>query len=152
MVSSELFFHLNQKLIEISGCESNKPFVGIAMILCADLYQLPPVTGKPIYMLNQSVKGYITLDLWEMFQFPEITEVMRQRGYNLLIHILNKIRVGNIDESADAILKEQFMSQNHLSFPTDALHFSAEKKPSIDHNKSMLNKLQSKSLRIKAID
>ena len=61
-------------------------------------------------MLNQSVKGYITLDLWEIFQFAELTEVMRQKGDNLLIHILNKIRVVNIDESVDAILKERFMS------------------------------------------
>ena len=61
-------------------------------------------------MPNQSVKGYITLDLWEIFQFAELTEVMRQKGDNLLIHILNKIRVVNIDESVDAILKERFMS------------------------------------------
>ena len=61
-------------------------------------------------MPNQSVKGYITLDLWEIFQFAELTKVMRQKGDNLLIHILNKIRVVNIDESVDAILKERFMS------------------------------------------
>ena len=61
-------------------------------------------------MPNQSVKGYITLDLWEVFQFAELTEVMRQKGDNLLIHILHKIRVVNIDESVDAILKERFMS------------------------------------------
>ena len=61
-------------------------------------------------MPNQSVKGYVTLDLWEIFQFAELTEVMRQKGDNLLIHILNKIRVVNIDESVDAILKERFMS------------------------------------------
>ena len=139
MVSSEL-------------CENNKPFVGIPKILCGDLYQLPPVRGKPIYMSNQSVKGYITLDLWKIFQFVELTEVMRQKGENLLIHILNKIRVANISKSVDAILKEQSMSQNHSSFPTDALHFFAEKKPLIDHNESMLNKLQSTSLSIKAID
>ena len=105
-----------------------------------------------MYIPNQSVKGYITLYLWEIFQFAELTEVMRQRGDNLLIHILNKIRVGSIDESVDAILKERFISQNHPSFPTDALHFFAEKKPSIDHNESMLNKLQSTFLSIKAID
>ena len=45
MVSSEL-------------CESNKLFVGFPKILCGDLYQLPPVRRKPIYMSNQSVKGY----------------------------------------------------------------------------------------------
>ena len=61
------FFHLNQRLIEIFRWGSNKPFAGIPIILCGDLYQLSPVRGKPIYMSDQSVKGYITLDLWEMF-------------------------------------------------------------------------------------
>ena len=44
-----------------------------------------------------------------MFQFAELTEVMRQRGENLLIHILNKIFMGNVNESFDAILKERFI-------------------------------------------
>ena len=139
---------MNQRLIEIVGCGNNKPFAGISMILFGDIYQLPPVGPKPIYMSNQSVKGYITLDLWEMFQFAEITEVMRQRSDNLLIHILNKILMGDVYERVDAILKEQFITPNHLSFPTDAIHFFAENKSSIDHIKPMLNKLQSTSLSI----
>ena len=57
-------------------------------------------------MSNQSVKGYITLDLWEMFQFAELTKVIIQRADNLVIHILNKIWVGNVYDSFDAILKE----------------------------------------------
>ena len=60
--------------------------------------------------------------------------------------------MGNVGESIDAILKEQFISPNHLSFPTDAPHFFVENKPSIDHNESILNKLQSTSLSIKAVD
>ena len=99
MVYNELLFQLNRRLIKIFGCESNRPFAGIPMILCGDLYQLPTVRGKPIYMFNRSVKGYITLDLWEMFQFAELTEVIRQRGDNLLIHTLNKICLGNVNES-----------------------------------------------------
>ena len=60
--------------------------------------------------------------------------------------------MGNVGESIDAILKEWFISPNHPSFPTDALHFFVENKPSIDHNESILNKLQSASLSIKAVD
>ena len=40
-------------------------------------------------------------------------EVLRQRGVNLLIHALSKICVGDVDESVNAILKEQFISPNH---------------------------------------
>ena len=63
MVYSQLLFQLNKRLIEIFECRSNKLFAGIPMILCGDLYQLPPIGGKPIYMSNQSVKGYIALAL-----------------------------------------------------------------------------------------
>ena len=52
MVSNELFFQLNQRLIDIFRCGSNKPFAGIQMILRGDLYQLPPVRGKPVFMSN----------------------------------------------------------------------------------------------------
>ena len=44
----------------------------------------------PIDMSNQSFKGYIISDLWKMFQFAELTEVMRQTGENLLIQIYSK--------------------------------------------------------------
>ena len=72
------FFQLNQRLKESFWCGSNKSFAGIPMILCKDLYQLPLIRGKPIYMSNQSIKRYITSDLWETFQFAELIEVMRQ--------------------------------------------------------------------------
>ena len=55
-------------------------------------------------------------------------------------------------KALDAILKERFISPNYPSFPTDALHFFAENNPSIDHNELILNKLQSTSLSIKAVD
>ena len=104
MVSSKLIFHLKQRLIEIFRRGGNKLFAWIPLILCGDLYQLPPVSGKPIYII---------LDLWEMFRFAVVMEVLRQRGVNLLIHALSKICVGDVDESVNAILKEQFISPNH---------------------------------------
>ena len=44
-----------------------------------------------------------------------------------------------IYENTDTIFKEQFISPNHSSFPTDDFHLFAENRPSIDHNESMLN-------------
>ena len=93
------------------------------MVLCEELYHLPPVKGKPLCMSNQSVKGCVNTDLWEIFQFAELTEVIRHSGDNLLIHILNKIRACEVDESVDVVLKERFINPNYPSFPTEALHF-----------------------------
>ena len=48
-----------------------------------------------------------------MFRFAVLTEVLRQRGVSLLIPVLSKICVRDVDEGVNAILKEQFISPNH---------------------------------------
>ena len=45
-----------------------------------------------------SLERHLALNLWRMFEFAELTEVMRQRGATKFIDLLNKIRVGNVDE------------------------------------------------------
>ena len=43
MVPSKLLFQVHQRLIEIFESSSNIAFAGKSVILCGDLYQLPPV-------------------------------------------------------------------------------------------------------------
>ena len=78
MVFSILFWQLIQKLQEIFGCKT-EPFAGLPVIVCGDLYQLPPVNGTPIFNSKSSVIGILTQNLWKMFRMVELTEVMRQR-------------------------------------------------------------------------
>ena len=40
----------------------------------------------------------------------ELTDVMRQRGNNSFIRVLNKIREGNINEDVEHALKAQFLA------------------------------------------
>ena len=47
MVSRRLFWQLNQRLIEIFS--NDAPFGGLSVIVCGDLYQLPPVNPPAIY-------------------------------------------------------------------------------------------------------
>ena len=49
MVSSVLFFRVNQPLTEISRYLGKEPFAGLPVIVCTDFYQLPPVKGSPVY-------------------------------------------------------------------------------------------------------
>ena len=70
------------------------PFAGLPVLVCGDLYQLPPVKGAPIYSSADNIKGYLSLELWNNFKFVELTEVMRQRADLEFIYFLNKIRVG----------------------------------------------------------
>ena len=43
MVSSEFFYQVHSRLIDIFDCKIDEPFSGIPIIFCGDLYQLPPV-------------------------------------------------------------------------------------------------------------
>ena len=56
------------------------PFAGLPVLVCGDLYQLPPVKGAPTYSSTDNIRGYLSLELWNNFKFVELTEVMRQRA------------------------------------------------------------------------
>ena len=49
-----------------------------------------------------------------MSQFPELTEVMRQRRDAKSIDLLNKIRVGNIDEDVQKQIRERFIEESDI--------------------------------------
>ena len=48
MVSNILLLHINQRLVEIFGCNSNIDFTGLTVIFCGDFFQLPPIQARPI--------------------------------------------------------------------------------------------------------
>ena len=155
MVSSDLFFKINTRLLEIFMCSTAVEFAGLTVVLVADLLQLPPVMGKPVYVTADgcdSLEKHLALNLWRMFQFAELTEVMRQRGDVKFIDLLNKIRVGNIDEGVQKQIRERFIEESDINYPKNALHMYAENYPTVKHNRKILDKLPSKTYTISAID
>ena len=93
-------------------CSTAVEFAGLTVLLVADLLQLPPVMGKPVYATVDScdsLQRHLALNLWRMFQFAELTEVMKQRGDTKFIDLLNKIRVGNVDEDVQKQIRERFI-------------------------------------------
>ena len=86
----------------------------------ADLPQLPPVMGKPVYANANgcdSLQRHLSLNLWRMFQFAELTEVMKQRSETKFIDLLNKIRVGNVDEDVQKQIRERFIEESDTIYP-----------------------------------
>ena len=103
MVSNKFLLNVHQRLVEIFGCSPHITFAGISVIACGDFYQLPPIQQRPAY-----AKFDVILNIchcWRLFKIAELTEVMRERGNQELIMLLNNIRTVNITENDEKTLK-----------------------------------------------
>ena len=83
-------------------CSTAVEFAGLTVVLVADLLQLLPVMGKSVWVSR-------------MFQFSELTEVMRKRGDAKFIELLYKIRVGNIDEDVQKQIRERLIEETDIN-------------------------------------
>ena len=140
IVSRDLFYKTHARLLEIFMSPTPIPFAGLSIVVLGDFLQLPSVRGKPIYALiddHERIEGFLSLDLWNIFKFVELTEVMRQRGDIEFIEFLNKIRVGYLDESVQTRLKARFVKENDVNYPRNALHMFAKNSQTLLHNKEM---------------
>ena len=137
MVSSDIFFKINARLLEIFMCSTAVEFSGLTVVLVCDLLQLPPVMGKPVYVTVDgcdSLEKHLALKLWHMFQFAELIEVMRQRSDTKFIHLLNKIRVGNVDEDVQKHIRERFIEESDVNYSENSLHMYAKNYPTVKQN------------------
>ena len=57
------------------------------------------------------MKNINGLELWYLSKMAELTEVLRQRGDTRLIEMLNKIRVGDVDDAVEYLLKSRLAVQ-----------------------------------------
>ena len=97
MISNELLLHIHLQLTETFTSKGNFPFEGITVITVGDFLQLPPVRARQVYVEYKNT--WLNLDsLWELFEIPEFTEVMRQRGDNNFINLLNHVRTADLDD------------------------------------------------------
>ena len=83
-------------------CSTAIEFAGLTVVLVADLLQLLAVMGKSVWVSR-------------MFQFSELTEVMRKRGDAKFIDLLYKIRVGNIDEDVQKQIRERLIEETDIN-------------------------------------
>ena len=65
---------------------------------------------------------------WHLFKYAELTEVVRQKG-KLFVDLLNEIRVGNIDDDVEKLLKARFIHESDENCQKDALRMYTENLP-----------------------
>ena len=83
-------------------CSTANEFAGLTVVLMTHLLQLLPVMAKSVWVSR-------------MFQFSELTEVMRKRGDAKFIDLLYKIRVGNIDEDVQKQIRERLIEETDIN-------------------------------------
>ena len=151
MVPRKLFRQVDSRLREIFNCDI--VFAGKSVLLCGDIYQLPPVSGKILFKVDYaSIENIIGFELWNKFQMAELTEVMRQRGDILFIDLLNQIRIGKLESDKEDLLKSRFISKECFDYSSHLIHIFAENLPVDQHNADMLDKLQSTKHQIYSLD
>ena len=89
-----------------------------------------------------------------MFQMPELTEVIRQKGDTVFIYLLNKVGIGNDvdDNDVETILKAKFISQGTPNYPPDAIYTWAKNSPVQLPNAQMLDRISDNLYTVYALD
>lgn len=84
--------------------KNHRPFGDIQLIFCGDFFQLPPVSKDP----NKPTKFAFQSSVWK--EGIEVTimleKVFRQQGDTKFIEMLNKMRLGQIDEETEMEFKK----------------------------------------------
>ncbi|MCP3664246.1 MAG: AAA family ATPase, partial [Gammaproteobacteria bacterium] len=102
MVSSDMWYYLNQNLNTIMGVTNNKTFFGgLMIIVLGDFFQLPPVGGPKIFADPNPKKhgaAAAAIHLWrDLVQLAELTIIERQKDQRFA-ELLNRIRTGDHTE------------------------------------------------------
>ena len=138
MVPSKLPFQVHKGLIET--------FYWKIFIFCVDLYQLLLVTAKPVFMFDEYsplLERVASVDLWCNIKIAELNEVILQKNDADFIHLLNKVRVENLDNNVENIRQACFVSKNNPSYLIGDPHNFAEIRPEKVHTQKLLNNLSS---------
>ena len=146
---TDLRIGIDSSLGEIFAIILDKAFAALAVLILADLLQLSPVREKNSYF-HDSMKHFLGLLLYHLFRYAELTKVLSEMMYKLFIDLLNKVRVGEINNDVERLLKTEFIHESNENYANDTLHMYAENECAMKNNDLVLNDLPGEVYKIEA--
>ena len=70
----------------------------------------------------------------------------------MFFDLLSKVRVGNIDDDIEKLLKTRFIHESDENYPKDSSHMCAENELAMKRNDAVLNNLSDELYRIEPHD
>ena len=145
MVSHNLLAYIHGRLRQMKQSRGLAPFGNVSVVAVGDIFQLPPVKGKPLYVNN------VGIDLWcNVFKVVELQTVVRQQD-DAFAQLLNRVRTrskGTPMLAGDIEVLKRCESGEVSS----ALHIFATNKQVNEHNVVQLAKTCPDFVEIKAQD
>ena len=140
MIKADMLYQLDLRLKEIKQ-RPDTPFGGVSVFLFGDILQLRPVQAKYIFEEPTSESFYLNYlidPLWKKFDVIMLITNHRQGEDKVYADILNRMRVGDIQEDDIKMLQQRVRQTNHPDIPNEALVVSCK---NVGVNKINENKL-----------
>ena len=107
------------------------PFANTCVLVVGNFYQLCPVSGSPLFVEhNPCDVNDLAPSLWSVFDFMELTQIMKQSNNTTFASLLNKIWNATPQPNSveDHILQswEIIVPGDQTTYPHDVRHIYAE--------------------------
>ena len=97
MISNRMLKYTHERLKRIFGTPDLLMFAGVSLIAVGDFYQLPLIKSNPVFAPFKD-DSFNICHPWREFQILELDQIMGQQGDNSFTKVLNRIRVGSLDD------------------------------------------------------
>ena len=96
-------------------------FAGLSVMTVLNWYASVTFSKRKTFSDKDSMKQLLDLQLWYLFKYGELTEVVRKYD-KLFMDLLYKVWVGNIDDDVGYLLYARFITEYDENYAKDALH------------------------------
>ena len=123
MIKADMLYQLDLRLKELKQ-RQDLPFGGVGIFLFGDILQLRPVRARYIFEEPQNESfalAYLVEPLWKKFDIVMLRTNHRQGEDKEYADILNRLRIGTVEDEDLRKLEERVLSINHPDIPSDAL-------------------------------